>query len=95
MQKKSIILKCVGFKKFLAFRKEDHSRKKTVPLPMTNTSLGRQFFARLHGVNDPIVTLGDNSKEKILVVKEYNLVNYIVTQAAPFIFAAYQIEISL
>ena len=35
---KSIILKCVGFKKFLAFWKEDHSREKTVPLPMHNSS---------------------------------------------------------
>ena len=38
MQKKSIILKCVGLKKFLAFGKEDHSRKKTVPLPVHNSS---------------------------------------------------------
>ena len=50
---------------------------------------------RSHSLDDPIVMLNDNSKEKILVVKEYNLVRYHETQAAPFIFASYQIEKSL
>ena len=49
MQKKWIILKCVGFKKFLAFRKEGHSRKKryryqcTTPRDHGEIQLFRKF----------------------------------------------------
>ena len=49
MQKTSIILKCVGFKKFLAFGKEDHSRKKryhyqcTTPRDLGEIQLFRKF----------------------------------------------------
>ena len=38
MQKKSIILNLVRLKKMLAFLKEDHSLKITVPLSMSNSS---------------------------------------------------------
>ena len=35
-----------------------------------STGCGRQFLKRSHSGDDPIVRLGDNSKKKILVLKE-------------------------
>ena len=55
-------MEILSFKNFFRFEKIDVS-----------TSLSRQFLQRSHGVDDSIVTLGDNLNEKILVFNNKTL----------------------